>query len=341
MSQTADVVIVGAGASGLRLAGLLHRAGIAVAVLEARDRVGGRLLTVEPGIDLGATWFWQNENEVQEVIADFNLIAFPQHAVGNMMFQIPGGVQQLDGNPLDQQAWRVSGGMQSLTTALAQSLPKGILKLSTIVTNIEFGNDVTVTTDQGKWSAAHVVLALPPATALANINFEPELPSDLVSIAKQTPVWMGAITKVVAIYDSPFWRAKGLAGSAMSHVGPLREIHDISDEGATYGALFGFSRGEVIENDITAQLAELFGPEARSPRQLLIKNWSDSKFTSPPEVFELNNYQLFGSEMLRVSHFDGQLYFSSTETSTDSPGHIQGAFAAARRTANQIINLAN
>ena len=338
MTQAVDVVIVGAGASGLRLARLLHSGGISVALLEARDRVGGRLLTVEPGIDLGATWFWQNENEVLEVISEFGLTTFPQHIAGNMMFQIPGNVQQLNGNPLDQQAWRVVGGMQSLTAALTQSLPAEILKLSTVVTAIKFGNDVTVATDQGTWSAKRVVLALPPATALANITFEPELPIDLVSIAKQTPVWMGAITKVVAIYDSPFWRAKGLAGSAMSHVGPLREIHDISDESATFGALFGFCRGNVLESDVTAQLVELFGPEARSPRQLLIKDWSDSKFTSPPEVFELNDYQLFGSKILRDAHFNGKLFFSSTETSTNSPGHIQGAFSAARRTADQLIN---
>jgi monoamine oxidase len=338
-----DVFVVGAGASGLRLAGILSQAGVSVTVCEARDRVGGRLLSADPGVDLGATWFWQNESDVRQVINEFGIESFPQYASGNMMYQIPGSVQELDGNPLDQQAWRIVGGTQKLAVALAESLPSGTLQLSTKVTELKFDqgsdNGVTVVSDRGVYSAKHVVLALPPATALANISFSPQLPADLMSIATNTPVWMGAVTKVVAIYDSPFWRKRGLAGSAMSHVGPLREIHDVSDVKESFGALFGFSRERITEEAVTTQLAELFGLEAKTPRSVLIKDWSSSQFTSPPAVDQLNDYQLFGSHALRQSHFDGRLFFASTETSVDSPGHIQGAFSAARRTATSILAL--
>ncbi len=338
MTQFAEVVVVGAGASGLRLAGILSRAGISVVLLEARDRVGGRLLSVDSGIDLGATWFWQNERDVLDVISECGLESFPQYATGNMMFQVPGSVQELDGNPLNQQAWRIVGGMQNLAIGLAQSLPAGSLQLSTKVTDLRCDDGVTVTTDRGVWKAKHVVLALPPASALANILFTPGLPADVVHIAKSTPVWMGAVTKVVAIYDSPFWRARGLAGSAMSHVGPLREIHDVSDQSGSFGALFGFRQERITEDAVTAQLTELFGAQAKTPRSVLIKDWSKSEFTSPPGVFQLNDYQLFGSQVLRDSHFDGRLYFASTETAIDSPGHVQGAFSAAHRTAKSIIS---
>lgn len=339
--EVVDVVVVGAGASGLRLAGILSQAGVSVVVCEARDRVGGRLLSVDPGVDMGATWFWQNESEVQEVIKECGLESFSQYAIGNMMFQIPGSVQELDGNPLDQQAWRIVGGTQQLAIGLAESLPPEILQLSTKVTEVQFDaaghGGVTVITDCGIYTAKHVVLALPPATALANISFSPELPEEVTNIAARTPVWMGAITKVVAIYDSPFWRARGLAGSAMSHVGPLREIHDISDVTGSFGALFGFSRERITEGAVTAQLAELFGSEAKSPRSIHIKDWSNSEFTSPPGVHQLNDYQLFGSKVLREAHCGGRLYFASTETSVDSPGHIEGALLAARRTAKSLL----
>ncbi|MCA9527644.1 MAG: FAD-dependent oxidoreductase, partial [Myxococcales bacterium] len=55
-----DVVVVGAGPSGLTAAYRLRQAGLRVAVLEARDRVGGRTASAPLGdgghADLGASW---------------------------------------------------------------------------------------------------------------------------------------------------------------------------------------------------------------------------------------------------------------------------------------------
>lgn len=45
MTADADVLVVGAGLAGLRAATVLHRHGVAVRVLEAADRVGGRMAT--------------------------------------------------------------------------------------------------------------------------------------------------------------------------------------------------------------------------------------------------------------------------------------------------------
>src|SRR5262245_39629552 len=47
------VVVIGAGLAGLRAAGVLRQAGRAVVVLEARDRPGGRVLTVRSAFDDG------------------------------------------------------------------------------------------------------------------------------------------------------------------------------------------------------------------------------------------------------------------------------------------------
>ena len=57
--QDVDVAIVGAGAAGIAAARRCRAAGLRVAVLEARDRVGGRAVTVSLGghpVDLGAHW---------------------------------------------------------------------------------------------------------------------------------------------------------------------------------------------------------------------------------------------------------------------------------------------
>lgn len=56
--KNADVIVVGAGVAGLTAARLLQEQGLTVIVLEARDRVGGRVHTMRDGrvTDLGASW---------------------------------------------------------------------------------------------------------------------------------------------------------------------------------------------------------------------------------------------------------------------------------------------
>jgi len=52
-----DVLVIGAGAAGLAAARTLHDARLSAAVVEARERVGGRALTYQFGtfpLDLGA-----------------------------------------------------------------------------------------------------------------------------------------------------------------------------------------------------------------------------------------------------------------------------------------------
>ena len=54
-----DVVVIGAGLAGLRCAVVLAERGLEVVVLEARDRIGGRVDTDRSWgvpIELGAAW---------------------------------------------------------------------------------------------------------------------------------------------------------------------------------------------------------------------------------------------------------------------------------------------
>ena len=84
------VVVIGAGVGGLAAAVKLFSQGVPFRILEARERTGGRLLSIPAGggrLDLGATWFWPNESRVNALVRDAGLRSFPQHLEGDMMYQ--------------------------------------------------------------------------------------------------------------------------------------------------------------------------------------------------------------------------------------------------------------
>jgi hypothetical protein len=71
---------------------------------------------------------------------------------------------------------------------------------------------------------------------------------------------MSDTVKVVARSKEPFWRKAGLAGAALSHVGPFCEFHDHSGPHAGQPALFAFAPaarlGGASPDEIAARFEE-------------------------------------------------------------------------------------
>jgi monoamine oxidase len=97
-----DVCIVGAGFAGLAAAYKLKRAGRSVVVLEARDRVGGRVKTeILPdgtAINWGGTWIGEGHDRLYALAKEMGLETYPQYTTGHNLLLLNGKRIRYDGD---------------------------------------------------------------------------------------------------------------------------------------------------------------------------------------------------------------------------------------------------
>ncbi|MFG2193641.1 flavin monoamine oxidase family protein [Streptomyces sp. NPDC048639] len=97
-----SVVVIGAGIAGLTAAHDLASRGVEVDVLEARERVGGRMhgIEVAPGswVDAGAAYLGERHTELLGLMADMGLKTVPTTMDGNSRFALsPSGSETVPG----------------------------------------------------------------------------------------------------------------------------------------------------------------------------------------------------------------------------------------------------
>ena len=97
----ADIVVVGAGLAGLSAARSLRASGCDVAVVEARDRVGGRVLNHRlPGgevIEIGGQWIGPQQLRINKLVAELGLETFPTYDTGENLLDLDGKVKHYTG----------------------------------------------------------------------------------------------------------------------------------------------------------------------------------------------------------------------------------------------------
>ncbi len=96
----ADVAIIGAGLTGLTAAAALERAGLSVIVLEARDRVGGRLLNHDLGdghvVELGGAYLGEKQERLEALASELRIDTFETFAAGKAVLHRNGANKTYD-----------------------------------------------------------------------------------------------------------------------------------------------------------------------------------------------------------------------------------------------------
>ena len=108
-----DYCLVGAGFAGLTTALRLKQAGRSVALLEARDRVGGRTFTVtrDDGvwIDRGGAWIGPGQDRIYALMEEFGVPEYKQHNDGDAMMIVDGKKHRYGGTiPWSVSPWAVA-----------------------------------------------------------------------------------------------------------------------------------------------------------------------------------------------------------------------------------------
>lgn len=141
--MNAEVIIVGGGLSGLYAARLLEKADIDYALLEGRERMGGRILQANAAeADLGATWFWPTiQPALKQLFRELNIESFSHQERGDMLFERPKDApSRHPGFVSSPAAARVSGGMSRLPNVLLAELKPGRIQTGLQVKHIEQQN---------------------------------------------------------------------------------------------------------------------------------------------------------------------------------------------------------
>lgn len=355
------VAIIGGGLAGLCAAKVLLTEGIDFRVLEARERLGGRILSTDEsqslsddGFDLGPSWYWpQIQPQMAALVQELGLAAFPQHNNGDVIFERMSRETPLRYQAAQQepQSMRLVGGTASLIAALAKQMPHESILTSTRVKQMLLGPAeiaLTVATPDGSsdtLNAEQVIAALPPRL-LANISFSPSIDAATAQQWRNTPTWMAPHAKFFAIYDCPFWRDAGLSGTAQSFVGPLGEIHDATTASGK-AALFGFPSigadareavGEAaFSNACREQFARIYGPQALHPRATLFKDWATDPFTASADDRTAGGHPAPPAQAWVIGPWQQHLSLGGSETSTTETGYMAGAVTAAHRAAAEVL----
>ncbi|KAI1612127.1 hypothetical protein EDD36DRAFT_489128 [Exophiala viscosa] len=276
-------------------------------------------------------------------------------------FVCGGGYESLASNDSrGGQYQRMREGSMRVSEYIVTKLPKRSVKLSSPVQAVSQEGDIcTVVTRAGAIYTSSAIICTIPSPLYSTITWSPMLPIKKRCYGQRS--YMGACTKVVMIYDRPWWREAGYSGLGMSLVGPITQTMDTSDgewkssdptlAPRQYSlscfpmANFAIEYARLPQEErilsIKQHVARLFpshAAEAMEPYQVLEQQWLNEEFSAgaPVPVLGCGALTAIGEEW-RTPH--GRIFFAGTEMATKWKGYMDGAVSAGQQAVADVLKV--
>jgi putrescine oxidase len=251
---------------------------------------------------------------------------------------------------------RVVGGMQSVSEAMAAELGEDVVFLDTPVRTIRWAGDgqtyaehvpgapVTVWSDRLTVVAQDVVVAVPP-NLYSRISFEPPLPRLQHQMHQHQS--LGLVIKVHAVYETPFWRAKGLSGTGFGANELSQEVYDNTNHGDTRGTLVGFVSDEKADEVfalpaeerkrlILESISHYLGEEALEPVVYYESDFGSEEWTRGAYAasYDLGGLHRYGAHQRTPV---GPIRWACSDLAAEGYQHVDGALRQGRLAAAEVL----
>jgi putrescine oxidase len=241
-------------------------------------------------------------------------------------------------------AYRVVGDSQLISLRLAERLGERVV-LEAPARAIRWSDDSVEVEARGVTARGRrAILAIPP-NLTTTIDYDPVLPAWRMRMAEAMS--QGSINKVLAVYETPFWRDEGLSGQGFAPYELVRELYDNSPPSASAGVLVTFLAGENAElagrmsaddrrRQVLDGMAKYVGPRATAPVDYIEVDWSGQAWTRGAygTSFGPGGLTRFADDLRRPV---GPIGWACTDIAGHGHIHMDGAIRSGKRAAAECL----
>jgi putrescine oxidase len=241
-------------------------------------------------------------------------------------------------------AYRVVGGSQLIPLRLAEGLGEKVV-LDAPVRAIAW-SDGGVEIDAGDVQVkAHAAVIAVPPNLVAAIRFTPALPAWRMRLQQASS--QGSVTKILAVYPEPFWRAEGLSGEGFAPHQFVRELYDNTPPSGSVGVLCTFLPGEQAEfagrlhpdrrrELVLEGMSKFVGPSALQATDYMETDWSAEEWTrgAYASTFGVGGLARFGADLRRPV---GPIHWACSDIAGFGHMHMEGGVRSGEAAAAAML----